>query len=679
MRRLVIIAALLLLPASAHAVYSLPAERSIDWTNAGVPGDIPLRSTICSTVSATWGDGVADARTAINNALAACPADQVVSIPAGTYRVTNTLTIPTHVVMRGAGMSSTVILFDPAANITTGVSIAGNSAMINQHSVTALHTKGSTTLTLDSVSGLSVGDFIVIDGDQDSTFSDITNVGVGTCTWCYISGDANTRNIGEIKVITAIDGLNVGISPELYFTYQTAQTPHIHEITSMKQYVGIEDLTLQGGMTYKVQYFISGTATAYSWIRNVKVYNFRQKAYDAYYTFRNTMRSNWIDLAECNQGNYGYGFGFLKAATNNLLEDNIFTNIHDPIVIETGLGAGNVIAYNFVHNMRYDNGTCGAGYCYTGIWPTGNCGWTPGGIITHGAHPIFTLEEGNDSATLGSDGYWGSSAATVIFRNRAHGVHKDPRIANTWNYSNNVAIRLEANQEMFSVIGNVLGTDGVSTDYEIATASGDSGCLTKKTIYTLGYLGQGGVGACRATGYDAEVKDTLLRHANYDYVNDAQVWNGADDHTLPNSLYLASKPSWYGNAVWPPVDPSGPTVNKIPARLRYEGVAYPYDGGESPTWHLITYMPNNDGALTCDAYSVVDGGSATCTIAPGHKMAVISISGCGGTLSGLTYTTGAIYADCSIVGVYRVAGVGGFGTNRRVGGFGTLGRIGEIE
>jgi hypothetical protein len=43
------------------------------------------------------------------------------------------------------------------------------------------------------------------------------------------------------------------------------------------------------------------------------------------------------------------------------------------------------------------------------------------------------------------------------------------------------------------------------------------------------------------------------------------------DQTLPASLYLASKATWFGTVAWPPIGPdvSGMT-NQLPAQLCYE-------------------------------------------------------------------------------------------------------------
>lgn len=88
-------------------------------------------------------------------------------------------------------------------------------------------------------------------------------------------------------------------------------------------------------------------------------------------------------------------------------------------------------------------------------------------------------------------------------------------------------------------------------------------------------------------GLDADVRTTILRHKNYDYYTDSvticndanntegcqSATNVAAEDTIPNSLYLTAQPSWWcTETTWPAVDPSGPTVSKIPAQRRYEGL-----------------------------------------------------------------------------------------------------------
>jgi hypothetical protein len=77
-------------------------------------------------------------------------------------------------------------------------------------------------------------------------------------------------------------------------------------------------------------------------------------------------------------------------------------------------------------------------------------------------------------------------------------------------------------------------------------------------IYVLGYWNSWSAGA-DTDKFDPLELSTLLRWRNYDYFS------------LPASLYLADKPSWFGSVAWPAIGPdvSGMS-NKLPAQLCYE-------------------------------------------------------------------------------------------------------------
>ena len=81
----------------------VPVEARTTWT-PGVPGGVPIRTAICRTVAAaSYGDGLQDASAAIQAAVNACPAGQVVSLSAGTFTVNN----GSNIVLSQAGGSST--------------------------------------------------------------------------------------------------------------------------------------------------------------------------------------------------------------------------------------------------------------------------------------------------------------------------------------------------------------------------------------------------------------------------------------------------------------------------------------------------------------------------------------------------------------------------------------------
>src|SRR5207249_6587087 len=83
----------------------LDPSRAIDWSNAGIPGGIPNRTSICATLS----PGATSSQ--INNAIASCPAGQVVFLNAGTYNIAGGINFAGHsnVTLRGAGPTQTIL------------------------------------------------------------------------------------------------------------------------------------------------------------------------------------------------------------------------------------------------------------------------------------------------------------------------------------------------------------------------------------------------------------------------------------------------------------------------------------------------------------------------------------------------------------------------------------------
>jgi hypothetical protein len=100
--------------------------------------------------------------------------------------------------------------------------------------------------------------------------------------------------------------------------------------------------------------------------------------------------------------------------------------------------------------------------------------------------------------------------------------------------------------------------------------------------YTLQSINQPG-GDSHGTGgnslqeLDLNVKNTMIRHGNYDYLNHAIAWDPAiADQTIPNSYFRSVKPSFFGTLAWPPFDPASPpgaitnaNISRIPAGYRY--------------------------------------------------------------------------------------------------------------
>ena len=159
--RLLLLFVLLLGPsAPVHA--QIDAGRRIDWSQAGVPGGIPTRTAICTTLN----PGATAAQ--INSAIAAC-SNGVVFLNAGTYNLSTGINFggKSNVTLRGAGPRQTILRFtgaDGCGGFAASVCLKGTSSVgvwgvpaANVRNWIAGYTKGTTQITLDSVSGIAVG------------------------------------------------------------------------------------------------------------------------------------------------------------------------------------------------------------------------------------------------------------------------------------------------------------------------------------------------------------------------------------------------------------------------------------------------------------------------------------------------------------------------------------------
>src|SRR6185503_51400 len=188
-----------------------------------------------------------------------------------------------------------------------------------------------------------------------------------------------------------------------------------------------------------------------------------------------------------------------------------------------------------------------------------------------GAHHM--LFEGNYTFNMDSDITHGNSIYHTFFRNYAAGLRKPFTALDGTLIDDSKgccgylrAAGAHAYSYWFSFVGNVLGTKGHTSGW-VYDAKGGTNAFPQNGIFALGAVD------ISPQGYDPNVEKTAIIDGNYDYVKNAVTWSGAP-HTLPASLYLSAKPSFFGTAVWPWVEPTGSTQTfSLPAKARYDAGA----------------------------------------------------------------------------------------------------------
>jgi hypothetical protein len=249
------------------------------------------------------------------------------------------------------------------------------------------------------------------------------------------------------------------------------------------------------------------------------------------------------------------------ASSDNLVVNNITQQVVAPLM--GGSMFGNTFAYNY---MIYDYQTASA-----------NCMYLV--TMAHDAAAEYNLYEGNFAEGNDLDDVHGSSGLNTMFRNQFTG-YESGKSCET------VSIQIDPYNRDESIVGNVLGTPGV-TQYYDDIHNPTQGAEEEYTVYILDQP-HGSIGA------DSVVAQTLLRWGNYDNVTGAARWcgnssdtgwkttcgsasevptggvgspsyanavptlgdTGAGQGALPSSFAFSSKPSWWPTAKpWPPIGP----------------------------------------------------------------------------------------------------------------------------
>jgi hypothetical protein len=208
--------------------------------------------------------------------------------------------------------------------------------------------------------------------------------------------------------------------------------------------------------------------------------------------------------------------------------------------------------------------------------------------VSHGGHNTFNLVEGNIAGGFLSDGYWGSTSHSTVLRNWFTATHPTAT-------DNLIAVNLGRWNNYFSLVGNVLGSTSFSPSGLYAPETGFG--YEQNVIYKLGFPNMGNNSYSLTWGptappdyrlqasspnpggqlqeLDLNVKSTLLRHGNYDYLTASTIWEPAiSNHAIPASLYHQSRPAWWPvNMAFPPIGPDlSPRNGMNPAYMRFKAM-----------------------------------------------------------------------------------------------------------
>lgn len=566
----------------------LPADRlaTANWQMAGMQsvGGIPNRTTVFTTVSPIGG-GTND-RPAIQAAINACPANQVVQLSAGTFTINDGTAIQMGpMVLRGAGPKLTILNKPNGATMGSPSPGSSPSALIETNgfpgsgitvSLTSDAAQGSYSIQVSDASGYHVGEIVLLDEASGAAWQpDTVDVNTGQIwaapdyrvvwqlhnpsipgddggdifTFFQIHADHPTN---ELKQISNISGNTITFDSPMTISYRVSHGAQIASIIDHSVQVGIEELAVTGGDDGNIKF----QNISYSWLRHVESSGYLNDGVRIQSSFR-------LELAQCYfhepvwpfPGGAGYNISLAFGSSEVLIHDSVSVKANK-VMVARACGAGSVVAY-----------------CYMDMgFIKEQDTWAEIGLnASHLVGPHHVLFEGNWGWNADSDQTHGNSIYITHFRNLLTGFRTSftdyvggGTIDDTLGAAPLRAAGAHAYAYWHSFVGCVLGTSGLMSGW-VENATSTLNTLPPPAIWTLGVVD------ISPQGHDPVVETTTIRDGNYDFVTNSQKWfNTPGRFTIPNSLYLTSVPSFFSGNTWPWVDPSTGTTYTLPAKHRYD-------------------------------------------------------------------------------------------------------------
>lgn len=591
----------------------LAPGRFTNWI-PGVIGGIPANRTQCATSACQTvvSNGASSTSAQINAAIASASPNTYVYLPAGTYSsATGCITFGgvSNVTLRGAGANQTFLA--PTSTSGCGGSIGmvsgGNSAGSPQNGPVAVSgnvVQGSSTITLASVPNLIIGNPIVLDQlDPTCDNGGIFVSGTGSGYTCAATspgsnGPYNTDGGGngirggsgcsggpggcyhqqQIVMVTSCNGVTtagtactgtnvaVGFYPGLHMPNWSTHNMFAWWATKPILADGVEDLSINSGNNPGAN-SIEIENCQECWVKGVTSQQSSEAHIQLLYANLASIRNNYFFLTQ-NAATVSYGVECFSCS-DSLVENNIFQSVTTP-EINNGPSTGNVWGYNYTINDYY----------------TGSTNYSIPARGDHAAGSDTNLTEGNISDGITGDVIHGTANMMTFFRNY-YAVQPA-----CWQSGSSYAsasygactsgitvAQVYAFHRFYNLIGNVLGTTGVTKTYCNGTTSCSGGSTANNTnVLGVGY-GNGGVpadsntvatimlwgNADPVTGYSSprfncsevpqfpavDTATSSMYGVQFPYLNPCP-----SSKTLPASFYYSAKPFWWPSTKpWPIIGP----------------------------------------------------------------------------------------------------------------------------
>jgi hypothetical protein len=372
-----------------HYLYSQTIDplRTTIWEEAGLRSPIITSEIVNILDFSADPTGNSDSGPAIQNAINSLNTlgGGLCYIPAGTYLINQSISLPSNISIQGEGTDLTIINFDLGGS---GHGFSAIGTLTGTHDTLLLEElKGDQVISVQNASSYQQGDIIrMLPDDGNLIFS----------TWAL-------NSTGQIAIVQDVNGDELTLHQPLRMDYPLSMKTVIRKVIP-KENISISCLKINRldettGQTINI--FLSYTY-------NCQVNKIESNLTNyAHISVRYSLH-NWISGSYFHHGhNYGsggkaYGVAIELGSCMNLIDNNVFDNLRHSMLIQAGANA-NVFSYNYSDNPKRTE------------FPSSYSG----DLVFHGNYPYLNLSEGNTVQNLAIDNSHGLNGPyNTIFRTR---------------------------------------------------------------------------------------------------------------------------------------------------------------------------------------------------------------------------------------------------------------------
>lgn len=320
----------LLLNAALMNGQTLSAARSTDWTLAGLRDTISPSNIILFTGDNT---GATDVSSALQSAITTAPANSIVQLKAGDYKILDEIELNSFVTLRGMGAGKTTLNFNLGGAKKSCLVASGTEGP--DLSMTIAADKEGFSVVLADASSINVGDYVRFVQDDADLVND---------SW-------SERRTGQVSKVASKTGDTITLHSPLRMDFPLSRNPRVNRV-SVVDNIGIECLTLNRvdqvavsadrNKVSKIKY----SRVVNSWIKGVESANCNYAHFEALYSANLLVSGCYFhDAFEYGTGGRAYGAMLHFATSESKVENTVFDNLRHAMIVQAGAN-GNVFAYN---------------------------------------------------------------------------------------------------------------------------------------------------------------------------------------------------------------------------------------------------------------------------------------------------------------------------------------------